>query len=153
MKLVKILILILILAVVGFGIWWYLTDVLPERNAGENTNIPPVQEEPGEEEETPPTTTGSGETVEISVSGTSYSFNPSTITVPRDTKVRLTYTNVGDHAHDFAIPAFNVATPLVSPGGSYTVEFTVPSTPGSVEYVCTVLGHRDLGMRGTLVIE
>ena len=150
----KFLILILLaLLAASFGIWWYVTDILPERaNQEENqgNNNPPAEEE---EEETPPNTTGSGETVEISVSGDSYSFNPATITVPRDTLVRLTFTNVGDAAHDFSIPALGVSTPLVSPGSSRTIEFTVPSEPGSVEYICTVLGHRDLGMRGTLIIE
>jgi len=153
MKARSLIFLTLLLLTVSLGVWWYVTDILPEQaNQEENqgNNNPPAEEE---EEETPPNTTGSGETVEISVSGDSYSFNPATITVPRDTLVRLTFTNVGDVSHDFSIPALGVSTPLVSPGSSRTIEFTVPSEPGSVEYICTVLGHRDLGMRGTLIIE
>src|SRR3990172_10920830 len=151
----KLLILVLLaLLAASFGIWWYVTDILPEReneeeNKGKNT--PPAEEE--EEEETPPNTTGSGETMEVSISGDEYTFNPPTVTVPRDTLIRLTFTNLGSSAHDFAIPTFGVATPLVSPGSSRTIEFTTPTTPGSVEYICGVLGHKDLGMRGTLIIE
>ena len=152
MKSKLLIFIILLLLAASFGVWWYVTDILPERaNQEENqgNSNPPAEEE----DETPPNTTGSGETVEVSVSGDSYSFNPATVTVLRDTLVRLTFTNVGDAAHDFSIPALGVATPLVSPGSSRTIEFTVPSEPGSVEYICTVLGHRDLGMRGTLIIE
>ncbi|MEX1061532.1 MAG: cupredoxin domain-containing protein [Patescibacteria group bacterium] len=154
MKLTLLILTLFLLLTASFGAWWYFTDILPEKNNQNNPGdtTPPAQEE-GEEEETPPNTTGSGEVVEVSVSGDSYSFNPSTFTVPRDTLVRLTFTNVGSHAHDFAIPALGVATPLVAPGSSRTIEFTVPSEPGSVEYICSVLGHKDLGMRGTLIIE
>lgn len=37
-------------------------------------------------------------------------------------------------------------------GGSKTVTFTAPSTAGTYEIDCTVTGHKDLGMTGTLKV-
>lgn len=46
-------------------------------------------------------------------------------------------------------PAVHVAA---APGTIGTVTFT-PSTPGTYEYYCTVEGHKEAGMAGTLVVE
>ena len=36
-------------------------------------------------------------------------------------------------------------------GDSLNVEFT-PSTPGEYEFFCTVAGHKEAGMVGTLIV-
>jgi len=39
------------------------------------------------------------------------------------------------------MPEVLQATPLINPGGSFTLTFTVPSTPGDYPFVCTFPGH------------
>lgn len=47
------------------------------------------------------------------------------------------------------VPEIHVATPA---GGSGTIQFT-PSQPGEYEFFCTVPGHKEAGMVGTLVVK
>ena len=46
-------------------------------------------------------------------------------------------------------PEVHIAPPM---GQSLSVEFT-PSMPGEYEYFCTVAGHKEVGMVGTLVVK
>ena len=46
-------------------------------------------------------------------------------------------------------PEVHVAS---APGGSHSVEFT-PSQAGEYEFFCTVEGHKDAGMAGTLLVK
>jgi len=39
------------------------------------------------------------------------------------------------------LPEVLVSTPLINPGGKYTVTFKVPATPGDYPYICTFPGH------------
>ncbi|MEX0587507.1 MAG: cupredoxin domain-containing protein [Patescibacteria group bacterium] len=159
-KFLPILIVVL-LSLAAFAVWWYVTDILPEKNAGDTSGTPapgPEDEageevpagEPGAEEGEE----GAGEEVtEVAVTGDSYKFTPSTITVPAGGKIRLTFTNAASVAHDLIISDLGISTSLLGPGDSQTLEFTAPSQPGSFEFICSVAGHEDLGMRGTLVVE
>lgn len=53
-----------------------------------------------------------------------------------------------DMGHMDLDPDVHVFAPT---GGSQTIEFT-PSTPGEYEFYCTVAGHKEAGMAGTLVV-
>ncbi len=53
-----------------------------------------------------------------------------------------------DMGHMDLDPDVHVFAPT---GGSQTIEFT-PSTPGEYEFYCTVAGHKEAGMVGTLVV-
>jgi plastocyanin len=54
--------------------------------------------------------------------------------------------------HDFKIDEFNVATNQIPAGSSEIVEF-VADKSGSFEYYCSVGRHREMGMKGTLVVQ
>lgn len=45
------------------------------------------------------------------------------------------------------------ATGLAGAGETVEVTFTVPSTAGAHEFICSFPGHFTLGMRGTLVVK
>ena len=89
---------------------------------------------------------------EVSVSGTEFAFTPSTITVKKGQEVKLTFKNNGQYPHNFTVSELGVATNTVEPGGETTITFT-PDKTGSFTYVCTVPGHADRGMKGTLTVE
>ena len=63
----------------------------------------------------------------------------------------LEVANVGAAAHDLAVEGTEVATPMLDPGESATLEL-VELEPGTYTVICTVAGHREAGMEATLVI-
>ncbi len=105
-------------------------------------------------EPTTTTTSGSSQTdtnvKEITLTAKRFSFEPSSITVPLGTKVRLVVTAL-DAGHGLAIPAFNISQEL--PVGNTTIEFTADKI-GKFPFSCNIIcgsGHKD--MTGTLIVE
>jgi uncharacterized cupredoxin-like copper-binding protein len=101
--------------------------------------------------------------------GDSVRFEPSQLTVQAGRPVLLTVRNSGNTEHGLVIPALP-ATDVVQaerggdghgPSGAIighpktkgevTVRFT-PTTPGTYDITCSLPGHRELGMVGTLTV-
>ncbi len=85
-----------------------------------------------------------------------YVFTPATFTVEPG-EVRLTVTNVADQlTHNFRFTpdagpeAIEAEIPLLAPGDSETIEFTV-STPGEHPFECSF--HTQLGQVGTMTVS
>ncbi len=77
-------------------------------------------------------------------------FEPTELTIAANTDVTITATNSGALPHTFTIT--DVAdTGEVASGSSATV--TVNLEPGEYEFICTVPGHADAGMVGTLIVQ
>ena len=88
---------------------------------------------------------------EVSMTATSFEFQPSTITVKKGQRVKLTIT-AQDVPHGFSLPEFGIQRDL-NPGTPETIEFT-PDKAGSFTFACSVFcGAGHSGMRGTLVVE
>ncbi|MBE2222128.1 MAG: cupredoxin domain-containing protein [Anaerolineae bacterium] len=114
---------------------------------------------------------------ELSLTATDIAFDTNRLEVKAGEQVHVTLHNEGVLEHDFSImkmphtgdvmaeesehgmghdmssmsmePEIHVAAPT---GESLSVEFT-PSTPGEYEFFCTVAGHKEAGMVGTLVVK
>jgi uncharacterized cupredoxin-like copper-binding protein len=102
------------------------------------------------------------------VRASEFRFEDSTIRVPAGKPVRLTLANSGAIEHDLVVerlPAKDVraggaaghghgdqVAAHAAAGKQAWVQFT-PTKTGSYEIVCTVAGHKEAGMRGTLVVE
>lgn len=106
----------------------------------------------------------------ISLSAREFSFTPSTLFLRAGVPVRLTLVNDGAIEHDFTVEgmaggpvqakgsqelghamdaaASNAVHVSAHSGERVTAEF-VP-TAGTFEYYCSVPGHREANMRGTL---
>lgn len=65
--------------------------------------------------------------------------------------VRIEFTSTSGF-HDWVVDEFNAATEKVKDGESTSVEF-VADKAGTFEYYCSVGSHRDMGMKGNLVVE
>ena len=76
-------------------------------------------------------------------------FVQKTLTAPAG-KVTFRFTNKATYDHDFAIKGVGTPTKLVKNGAS--AEITVTLKPGTYEYYCTVPGHEQGGMKGTLTV-
>jgi len=90
---------------------------------------------------------------EFTIESKGLNFTPNEIKVNAGDTVRITYKNTLG-THDFGIDEFNVRTQLISAGEQETVEF-VADKAGTFdfEYYCSVPGHRESGMKGTLIVE
>jgi plastocyanin len=87
----------------------------------------------------------------ITVEAGGFYFKPNQIRVKQGEKVKITISNKGG-VHDFVIDELNVKTEMIQGGASTTVEFT-PTKKGTFEFYCSVGNHRQMGMKGTLIVE
>ncbi|HEV7702436.1 MAG TPA: cupredoxin domain-containing protein [Candidatus Paceibacterota bacterium] len=88
---------------------------------------------------------------EFTVTGKNFSFSPSTITVNKGDKVKITFKNT-EGMHNFIIDEFGAATKTSQSPDTEVIEFTATKT-GSFEYYCSVGNHRAMGMKGSLVVK
>jgi plastocyanin len=92
-----------------------------------------------------PVTIAGGAT-SVSVTGKDYKFILSKKTVRHGT-VTFKFHNAGKRTHDFKIAG--KATKTIVKGKS-AAPLTVKLKKGSYRYICTIPGHVDKGMKGTL---
>lgn len=78
-------------------------------------------------------------------------FDPQEITVPANTDVTLTLTNNGAAVHNFNVDELEVHSGDIQPGQQGTV--TIKADEGRYEFYCSVPGHREAGMTGTLIVQ
>jgi uncharacterized cupredoxin-like copper-binding protein len=90
-----------------------------------------------------------------------FTFQPSQVTVQAGQPVTITLVNKGSLEHDLHIEALGVKLPvgktpkdhpLLAPSKSVTLTFT-PTKKGTFEFVCTVPGHKEAGMKGVIVVR
>ncbi len=87
---------------------------------------------------------------EFTITSQNFSFSPSSITVKKGDRVKITFKNANGF-HDFKIDEFGVGAQRSEAPAQEILEFTADKT-GSFEYYCSVGTHRMLGMKGTLVV-
>ncbi|MBA2326566.1 MAG: cupredoxin domain-containing protein [Actinobacteria bacterium] len=86
---------------------------------------------------------------ELAVTGDSLSFDPDELTVPAG-KLNIALT-AGDQFHDFVIEDVDGIVEAGS-GETETAGFEI-TKPGEYTFYCSVPGHRQGGMEGTLTVE
>jgi plastocyanin len=92
-----------------------------------------------------------GEVRTIVVSGKNFSFSPHELRVKKGERVKIVFTS-DDGFHDFVVDELSLRTQVLSKGQTEEIEFTA-DTAGSFEYYCSVGNHRQMGMKGTLIVE
>lgn len=101
---------------------------------------------------------------------TAFTIHPEEMAIGPNTEVTFHVVNVGGVAHDFALlnQDFDhaeedlreredggeaVKTPLLDPGEEYNLTVTFGQDySGEIDYICSVPGHADQGMQGTLSV-
>lgn len=96
-------------------------------------------------------TSEAGKTVEVTVKAANFAFNPTEIKVKKGDTVKITLSNK-EGFHDWNLDEFNAATKKINAGASDTVTFVADKT-GTFEYYCSVGNHRQMGMKGNLIVE
>ena len=120
-------------------------------------------------------TSASNQPVEIMLDAANMQYQPAMIEVMAGQPVKLTLRNNDTVDHDFSIMEIPMAAmgataePMAGHdmgdmatdpelhmaalmGATNTIEFT-PTKPGTYEFFCTVAGHKEAGMVGTLIVK
>lgn len=88
---------------------------------------------------------------EFTVIGENFKFSLNEMKVNQGDTVRITFkNNMG--VHDFVIDEFDARTAQLQTGQEETIEF-VADKKGTFEYYCSVGQHRQMGMKGNLIVE
>ena len=90
-------------------------------------------------------------TTKVTVSAFEMGFKVSKTTVPRGTVI-FTVTNTGKLPHDFSFGSKGGGTPLLQPGQSATLTVKFAKA-GKYTFICTVEGHQEAGMIGSLTVK
>lgn len=111
---------------------------------------------------------GCGEGAGLQAEAFEYGFRPDTWAVTAGEEVRVTLENTGGIGHDWVLldlgPSVETFTDLspdrvlarveeVPAGETVSVTFTAPSQPGTYQVICSIPGHLEQGMRGTLTVS
>lgn len=107
----------------------------------------------------------------VDVKAVDMSFGPKELTVKKGQPVRIVFNNQDIQLHDFSIDKIPAKGGEGHDGGGHDmggkkpdvhtsadagktgeVEFT-PTQAGKYQFYCTVAGHKDAGMVGTLIVE
>ncbi len=114
---------------------------------------------------------------EITLTAMTMTYTPSLLEVTAGVPVELTLINQDSLEHDFSIlqipvESVSAADPMsaehqmqmgetalepvlhvaAEPGATNRLSFT-PTKPGTYEFMCTVPGHKEAGMAGTMVVK
>ena len=92
------------------------------------------------------------QTVTVDIRSSNFEFDVNDITVNEGDTVVINLTN-DEGVHDWTINEFDAQTEtLDNPGDTDSISF-VADEAGTFEFFCSVPGHRQLGMVGTLTVE
>lgn len=95
---------------------------------------------------------GSGATAvigQLAIEAYDLGFKPNSVTVSQPGRYTLTFTNTGTIAHDITF-SNGEKTELVPAGQSTTITVDVPA--GGLTFLCSVPGHADAGMKGSITV-
>jgi nitrite reductase (NO-forming) len=86
----------------------------------------------------------------VAIAASDFKFSPNSVQVPVGQKVTFTLNNTGVVEHDFTVPntGFSLSA---KPGQTATGDFTFDK-PGVLNFYCSIPGHKDAGMQGTLTV-
>lgn len=86
----------------------------------------------------------------IEVTAVDIAFEETELTIPADTDVTIVVHNEGMLQHDLNIEDTDFNTELLNGGESEEIVVNLPA--GEYTYFCSVAGHREAGMQGTLTV-
>ena len=98
----------------------------------------------------PAASAGQPSATTISVGATEFAFDPATIVIPASGGATVSIANKGTVEHDITVDALSVKI-YAKPGE--TVSGTVTGKAGTYEFYCSIPGHKQAGMVGTLTVN
>ena len=101
----------------------------------------------GQQGGTPPPPGGAST---VSVTGTEFKFDPKAMTAKAG-QVTFQIKNSGSVEHNFIVEGTNIKVEGVQPGQTKDVSATLAT--GTYKVLCTIPGHQEAGMTGTLTVS
>jgi plastocyanin len=143
---------IVLLALIGGYVAMQGNDDAMEAAESQQENDPGQQaaNQSGSQQQQAPAAT-QGQVKSFTVEGSNFKFNPSEIRVKEGDRVRIIFKNTGGF-HDWVVDEFGAATKQGNAPAEETIEF-VANKKGTFEYYCSVGSHRQMGMKGNLIVE
>jgi plastocyanin len=135
--------LYVVIGVVVYGVVYYF--ILAKNGGGYNNNSA-TQTTPSQ------AVSGTAQMQKVTVEAKEFAFTPSTITLKKGQPAQITFKNMGAFPHNLTIADLNVKTKTIQPGEQDIIQFT-PDKTGQFTFMCTVPGHADKGMKGTLTVQ
>jgi nitrite reductase (NO-forming) len=114
--------------------------------------VPPAPASPGQSRAPAQAAAGPAAnlTTNVNMTATEFKVSPASIQVPLGQKVTFALNNIGVVEHDITIQSVGF-TVLARPGQTATGEFTFDK-PGVFDFICSIPGHKEAGMKGTLTV-
>jgi len=112
---------------------------------------PPTNGTPGASPEASPSASPVAGEGDVTVVMVDIAFEPNEFTIAAGTDVVVALPNEGALEHNFNIDELGVAADTIPGGETTTVTINAPA--GTYEYYCSIPGHREAGMVGTLTVE
>lgn len=97
-----------------------------------------------------------GANIQIDVVASTMRFEPAQLRVPPGANVRIDFANQDPSGtpHDFQTFGQRRDVRIVAwPGERRPIVFKSADTPGRYTFICTVRGHSEAGMVGTIIVE
>ncbi|MEK6721735.1 MAG: cupredoxin domain-containing protein [Chloroflexota bacterium] len=89
--------------------------------------------------------------VDVTLTATEFAFDPNTVEVTAGSQVRFTLANKGTLEHDVTIDALNYT--LLAAVGESPSSATATLAAGTYDFHCSIPGHKEAGMTGTLTVK
>lgn len=150
---------VVIILVLIAGGWFVLKDkstnpasneeVKETTTSSDNSLIASASPEAVKESTDSSATTGAAK--EFTVTASNFKFDTPQIKVKQGDSVKINYKNAQGF-HDFVIDEFNVKAKQENGPSEQTLTF-VADKKGTFEYYCSVGKHRQMGMKGALIVE
>ena len=90
---------------------------------------------------------------QLAVTAHEFRFTPADVRAQPGQRVVVTLTNADTTLHDWVVHGVPNAHVTAAGERTLTASFTAPSTPGGYAIACSVPGHKEAGMVGTLRVE
>lgn len=123
---------------------------VPDEGAAATPVASDTTEEAAQAESVIPQADASG-TLALTVEAFDIGFRQRHLTIPADTDVVVTFRNTGAIPHDWAVGGTDVLSSLLDGGVEESLTVNLPA--GEYMYYCTVPGHKEAGMAGTLLVQ
>ena len=95
---------------------------------------------------------GTAQMTSVRVTMDDFSFGPTLIELPANTKVALQLTNLGSVEHDITADGLGLHVHVMTTEKRVQEEVG-PFKPGTYDIYCGVVGHRESGMVGQIVVK
>jgi plastocyanin len=90
--------------------------------------------------------------VNYSIEISNYKFAPAELQAKPGQTLHLTIMDKAG-SHDFVAPALNISSGIFTPGETKVIDVVIPQNAASeYEFFCSVSGHKEMGMKGKIVV-